>query len=247
MTMNSFSGALKLALAANLLLGAWYFLIPSAVVTRDSIVPPVGLVHKHEILPLPPRVSSGASLLVTEDSSARTEHEDDVEAGYLARCIWIGPLEDPAQFAALFDTLEVGYDIEGKQEPDIANPFYRVHTPIFETREAVVAALDEIRTSISRTEATIDSYIVTTGPLENAISLGLFSERDNALNVQRVLAGLNMNVLVEPEMRLLNRYWAVVNNIYYIEFKEEIDAALAGFAGALSVSENLCETIAQAE
>jgi hypothetical protein len=61
------------------------------------------------------------------------------------------------------------------------------------------------------------------------------------------LAGLNVNVLLEPEMGLLNRYWAVVNSNYYIEFKEEIDAALTGAAAALGVSENLCETIAQAE
>lgn len=238
---------LKLALAANLLLGIWYFLIPSAVVTRDAIVPPVGLVHKHEILRLNPRVSTVSSLLVPEDSSAGVESEDDIEAGDLARCIWIGPSENSMQFSDLFDALEVRYDIEIKQEPDIANRFYRVHTPIFESREAVTAALDEIRASISRTGSSIDSYIVTTGPLENAISLGLFSERDNALNVQRVLAGLNMDVLVELEIRSLNRYWAVVNNTYYIEFKEEIDDALARFSGAMSVSENLCETIAQAE
>jgi len=247
MSISSFSAALKLAFAANLLLGTWYFLIPSAEVASDAIVPSVVLVHKQEILRLNPRLSSLSSLVASETSSGRIEYENEVEAEFAGNCIWIGPLEDPTQFAPFFDAPEVEYEIKGKREADMANPFYRVHTPIFESRQAVIAALDAIRDSISRAGATIDSYIVTTGPLENAISLGLFSQRDNALNVQRILAGLNVNVLVELELRLLNRYWAVVNSVYYIEFKKEIDAALAGSAVALSVSENLCETIAQAE
>lgn len=246
MFVNSFSGALKLVLAANLLLGVWYYLTPSSK-THDAFRPPAGLVHKREILQLIPRLGEHAPLPDLESSFDGVESNDIVDVGASLNCAWMGPLEDPAQLVSLFDTLEIRYSVERRQQPDMDNTYYRVHTPKFGNREIALGALDDIRTSISRSGVAIDSYIVGSGSLENAVSLGLFAEHDNALNVQRVLAGLNVNALVEPEVRLLARYWVAIENTYYVEFKEEIVAALAALAGVVSVSENLCETIAQAE
>jgi hypothetical protein len=247
MFINSLPGALRLALAANLLLGIWYLLTPSSK-THDAFKAPVGLVHKSELQQLSPRLGGEQAQLSTfERSMARMESDDIIDMGYPPYCAWMGPLEDLAQLASVFDALELGYTIERRQQPDMANPYYRVHTPKFANREIALGALDDIRASISRSGVAIDSYIVASGLLENAISLGLFAEQDNALNVQRVLAGLNVNSLVEQEVRLLTRYWIVLENTYYIEFKEEIDVALAGMTSLVSVSENLCETIAQAE
>jgi hypothetical protein len=109
------------------------------------------------------------------------------------------------------------------------NPFFRVQTPAFESREVAIVALEGIRESIERSSVPIDSYIVPTGPLENAISLGLFSDRANALNVQRLLADQDIDVIVEQEGRSTSRYLVALKREYYDDFKEEIDTIVATF------------------
>lgn len=245
--MSSFSRVLKLLLAGNLLLGAWFFMTSSSVATRELVLPPVLLVHKREVERLSPRLSHVVSAQISEDLPGLPEGIGGDDPGYSAQCLVIGPLNDSAPLVGRLDELEVEYDIREWQEPDMANPYYRAHTPAFESREVAITALEDIRISISRSGASIDSYIVTTGSLENAISLGLFSERDNALNVQRILASQDINVIVEPEMRLISSRQVVMNHSYYNEFKEEIDALLVELSVGPGVIENLCETIAQAE
>ena len=105
------------------------------------------------------------------------------------------------------------------------NPFFRVQISIFESRDVALIALEDIRKTIELSDIPIESYIVSADPLENAISLGLFSDRANALNVQLTLAYQGIDVMVEQEGRLTSRYLVALKREYYDDFKEEDERA----------------------
>jgi hypothetical protein len=127
------------------------------------------------------------------------------------------------------------------------NPFFRVQISIFESRDVALIALEDIRKTIELSDIPIESYIVSADPLENAISLGLFSDRANALNVQLTLAYQGIDVMVEQEGRLTSRYLVALKREYYDDFKEEIDIVVDALMLEFSGAENVCETIAHAE
>ena len=124
---------------------------------------------------------------------------------------------------------------------------YRVRSEVVANREEAVQRLSQLREVILRAAANIDSYLVTTGPLANSVSLGLFAEQSNALNVQRILAAQGEEIIVEQENPLQNRFQIVVEGSYIIEINKEKWLEQGLKLMLLEPSQNLCETIAQAQ
>ncbi|MDP2379545.1 MAG: hypothetical protein Q8M35_03465, partial [Pseudohongiella sp.] len=161
------------------------------------------------------------------------------------QCFMLGPFESEQRLIDLFGGFE--FEVLVRRVEDSNRPFYRAFTLASKSRAEALGVLSVIRDAIERSGSQIDSYIVSSGLLENAISLGLFSEQVNALNVQRILGAQGVNVFVEPELRLLDQYWVVAKTAYYFDFKRKIDEAPEVSSQEISATENLCETIAQAE
>jgi hypothetical protein len=245
--MTASSRIVLLLLAANFLLALWHFLIRPDQDRHREDYPVVTLVHKREVGAL--SIKSEHAVLLQKPEAADIlvdSSSDDVPIESIL-CLELGQFDGLTQFSASLDGLALEYSVEEIQVLDMDNPFFRVQTPAFESREVAIVALEGIRESIERSSVPIDSYIVPTGPLENAISLGLFSDRANALNVQRLLADQDIDVIVEQEGRSTSRYLVALKREYYDDFKEEIDTIVDALQLGFSVAENVCETIAHAE
>ncbi len=229
------------------MLALWHFLIRPSEAVLLTEFPVVSLVHKREASPLLLK-SDHIVLQQTSDFTAiPIKIDSNSESVEAPMCLEFSRLDVFAQFSESLDGLALEYRVEEIQVLDMDNPFFRVQTPAFESRDVALVALEGIRESIERSGVPIDSYILPSGPLENAISLGLFSDRANALNVQRTLADQDIVVMVEQEGRSISRYRVVLEREYYDDFKEEIDTIVDALMLDFSTAENVCETIAHAE
>jgi hypothetical protein len=232
-------------LAGNILIALWYLLAPDQVQKRTIEARHNSLIHKREIDGIVARLPED-EVIATPD--IQLSDNDDltelpIESG--DQCFMLGPFDSEERLTELFGGFE--FEVLVRRVEDFDRPFYRAFTVASTSRSDALGVLDAIRDAIERSGSQIDSYIVPSGPLENAISLGLFSEQVNALNVQRILVAQGVNVLVEPELRLLDQYWVVAKAGYYADFKRKTSETSEVLSLETSATENLCETIAQAE
>lgn len=58
----------------------------------------------------------------------------------------------------------------------------------------------------------IDSFVVSTGPDENAISLGSFSSRDSARGVEARLRSSGYEVMIREQVRSIRQNWVVLRD-----------------------------------
>lgn len=162
-------------------------------------------------------------------------------------CYMLGDFVSEADAVAAMDGLSISYRVVVREAESVSPIRYRVRSAIAPDREAGLQRLAELRRAIAETGVSIDSYLVTSGPMQNAVSLGLFNEHSNALNVQRLLQVQGEEVLVEIERSVENRFQILFQNGYPFEFNSESWDSLGLTMVRVDASENVCETIAQAE
>jgi hypothetical protein len=162
-------------------------------------------------------------------------------------CYILGDFDSEDAARAAMDGVSQSYQILVRQIAVEELARYRVRSEIAASPEDAAQRLSQLREAISRAAVNIDSYLVTTGTLANSVSLGLFAEQANALNVQRILSAQGEEIIVEKENPLQNRYQLLFVDDYLIEIGEEkwLEAGLE--IGLAEPSQNLCETIAQAQ
>ncbi|TFH70233.1 hypothetical protein E3V39_15515 [Gammaproteobacteria bacterium LSUCC0112] len=245
--MNSYRRVLLALMAGNVLLALWYLIVPAQDLELASPESYQLLIHRQEMEVLVKRAPEVALASMVDAQLIESENSVEPPGDSNSQCFMLGPFESEEQINNWFGDIGVEFDLRGTRVQDINAPLYRAYSPAVGGRSSASVLLSEIRDAIQRAGAQIDSYIVSSGPLENAISLGLFGDQANALNVQRILVGQRVNVLVEPELRFINHFWLVAKSDYYADFKRKIDSMPVVLSQAVSVVENLCETIAQAE
>ena len=223
-----------LLLAANLLLALWFYL-------RADVYPAVSLNSHAQVDTVQ---KSELTIVLADDMPPTLIDEVGIEPAAMG-CYLIGEFNSEDAALALLTEYELPYQIMVQQAPSSEPPRYRVRSQIADNREAGLEMLAELREMISQTGVSIDSYLVTTGPIANSVSLGLFSEQTNALNVQRILVNLGAEIVVEPEIQLENRYQLLVGSVYPIETNSEIIDREGLNVQLLEPLENLCEMIAQ--
>lgn len=217
-----FLGALcYLLLASNLLFLLWHQLRPVSEPERTGVLP--GL--------------AAPLVLISELTSAPQARA----------CYLVGPFLQEESARVAMTSSGLPFALFSRREPVPDSVLYRALLPAASSRELALARLAEVAMVIERLGGGIDTYLVTSGPLINAISLGLFSEHRNALNVQSSLAAEDIHVVIETESVLQTRHWAVVESGQGIDFAGS-NLFFEGVEVRLSESsENLCEMIAQAD
>jgi hypothetical protein len=239
---------LFLLLAANFLLLLWSLLRPAtgdprSQVSKNMPNTQISLVHISEL--------SNSLLATHADMHSRSDlMETDAERrddSLQDSCLMLGPFvsEESARIALSGERIVFG--VISRSAAEQGALLYRAMIPPTVSREEALVSLSSAREAIQRIGGGIDTYLVASGPIANAVSLGLFIEPSNALNVQRLLAGEGIVVVIEPEIRAETRFWVVTYDAKVIdmlienEYLQGLEVALAG------LSENLCEMIAQAE
>lgn len=137
-------------------------------------------------LPPPPAVDPGVARLVliaerevrdpdaaSAELSAAPEPDDTwAERG----CVAIGPFPTQSEARRALDLLTPMVDrIRTREEYERQSRGFAVFLPAPSTREEALATARSLQQQGVR-----DYYVVTAGPQQNTISLGLFSNRDNA-------------------------------------------------------------------
>jgi hypothetical protein len=159
-------------------------------------------------------------------------------------CAQIGDftnLTDLTQFAAGFANVQ--YHVRNDSVP--LPPLHRVFLPPVEDRGDAQRLLASVRERIAEIGANIDTYLVIGGEFDNAVSLGMFNERSNALNVQRILSENGFDPQIAIENRLQQQFRLFVDWHEDSDFAKETRERVLISGLTVSVSENLCEMIAQ--
>ncbi|MDT8429581.1 MAG: SPOR domain-containing protein [Pseudomonadales bacterium] len=159
-------------------------------------------------------------------------------------CFQIDGFTDAKQAEDFVAAYAENFTLSVSSEEVATDPAYRVYLAPAENRSAADTALRDLRARLQAESLNIDSFIISEGELMNAISLGLFSEHSNALNVERQMLTLGYQVVLAEQSRQLQR-----NRVFLAE--RPGNPALAGLWAQISSSypqlqrtEKLCETIA---
>lgn len=121
---------------------------------------------------------------------------------------------------------------------------YQVYLPPFSSRGVATITLDSLSDSLSAAAMEIETYLITRGSLENAIALGVFTEFENALNVQESVATLGYSAEIKEVPRSSDEIQVhlIALESDVLENPEWLELTVGGTD--LIITENLCETIA---
>lgn len=216
--------AIGLLLALNVCYAIWVVVRPSSSESQEVVslsAPPLQLVAADSI----ELQAGGAAPLCVELGPFADEHSLQAFAsGILADNLWsVAPRELPAMVR------------------------HRAYIPAVESRVEAQQQLKAVRDIIARLEVDIDSYLITAGELDNAVSLGVFAEAGNAQRVQEVLAGQPFAVLIRDEARAQSEYWLRISTDKMFDFSRKNDFETEFHDVIAMLEQNVCETIAQRE
>lgn len=158
-------------------------------------------------------------------------------------CWRIGPFGEPEQRAAFVQSRLDGIPVAVLEEEQVLEGDWRVFLPPAESREAATALRESLRAAAEEAGESLESFVITGGPRENGVSLGLFSQESNARSLASRAEALGLDVAVEREEVSRPVEWleVMVPDAWMDESRR---SGLASYAAGLQVRENLCQTIA---
>lgn len=183
---------LLLLLCMNLGVAAWWAghrdPAPAALPALDPNVPRLRLLSEVEKRPV-------------ADAAELSEAPALLDAN--AVCLSLGPFETPADLRQAMDALLPKVErIQFREVPAVALRGYRVFLPPAASRAdalAVARALSDKGIS--------DYYVLTVGPQQNTISLGIFRDLENATARRDAVAALGYSPMLEPRTESVSQWW----------------------------------------
>jgi hypothetical protein len=188
--------------------------------------------------------SSREALVLLDEIERPALAVDQVPGGTPAACLALGPFVSELTLRAFAEAHLVGQTWRLDVEELALPPMYRVYVPSSAANVGDPPLLASVRGVIAGAGLDIDSYLVIGGVLDNAVSLGLFAEQANALNVREQIAARGIAVEMQPDLRTRNLYSIVIAADEDSDFIQEAASALQAFEAEAGVTEKLCETIA---
>lgn len=122
---------------------------------------------------------------------------------------------------------------------------YRVYLPPASSRALAAINLDGASAFAAESEIGIESYLITRGPLENAVALGVFDSLLAAQDLQTALAGSSYSVEIQEFFPAIEDIAVQLSASESITLESQAWQDLLGRRPALQAAENVCETIAQ--
>lgn len=126
-----------------------------------------------------------------------------------------------------------------------ASPQYRVFLPPASSQAMATLNLDALTELATNSEIPLESYLITRGPLENAVALGVFSNLVEAREVQETLAKYDYAIEIEELNSTTEDIRVQLSAASSVTLGAEAWSRLAESWTELQATENVCETIAQ--
>jgi hypothetical protein len=117
-------------------------------------------------------------------------------------CYTIGPLSSELALQRAEDRLRpFANSIRSRQTQADSDRGWWVYLPANSRAEAVSLSRELAGRGVE------DFYVVTSGPLENTVSVGLFQSMDNARNRQARIRELGFDVRIEVRRETIDQFW----------------------------------------
>lgn len=216
---------------ANLSYFGWHLMFPTPPLPATTATPR-------------PLLNQGLVLLSEFQAQAQAlAAEEEAASDY---CYVVGDfntLADANEFRARLTALGFGTDLLSDVNPSTSQ--YQVYLAPAPSREAATLNLEQLSAQLATQAVQVDTYLITRGPLENAIALGVYAQLANAQRVQEVVSALGYvtEIAEIPQSSGPSQLVLVKPGFAPLDVAEWLD--FAGDRPDLTYSENLCETIAQ--
>jgi len=185
-----------------------------------------------------PLLNSGLTLV--------SEYEAQLAARPALNCFTLGGFSTIDDASSFINELgEVAFAADVNLAGDPLSSQYRVFIPPASSRGIATITLDSLSESLVAAEMESEIYLITRGMLENGIALGVFSQLADAEAAQSEVQGLGYAPEIEEiprstgeirvQLQVLERY--VQENPAWPDLTVD--------RPDLTITENLCETIAQ--
>lgn len=118
-------------------------------------------------------------------------------------CLSVGAFDTPADLRAAMNLLTpIAGRIQFREMQAAALQGYRVYLPAAKTREEALLFARQLAANGLR-----DYYVVTAGPQENTVSLGIFRDLKNAETRKEAVAKLGFNPVLESRTEQASQWW----------------------------------------
>ncbi len=151
--------------------------------------------------------------------------------------------DDAISFISEIDENRVNASLKLTGDP--LDSRYRVYLPPLSSKGIATITLDRLSERLSAAAMQVETHLISRGSLENAIALGIFTELENARDLQERVAMLGYSPGIEEISRSTGEIQVqlIVLESDVLENREWLDLTVD--RTDLSITENLCETIAQ--
>jgi hypothetical protein len=185
-----------------------------------------------------PLINSGLTLV--------SEYEARLAAQPALNCFTVrnfGSVDDAASFIAEVDDVAYAADLNLTGDP--LSPQYRVFLPPASSRGIATIILDSLSETLTAAELEAEIYLITRGILENGIALGVFTELQMAEATRDAVQALGYAPEIEEIPRSTGEIQVQLQLLEQDALGNRLWLDLAVTRPDLSITENLCETIAQ--
>ena len=168
------------------------------------IVEPGPQLQRFEVEPGPPPADAAESRATPDVENPLPPAASETVAAPLA-CVVAGPFESREAAVEAEQRLAAsGATVELLEESEIAPAAYLVYVEPAASGDAAWHVLRELRT-----QSVDDAYVIPSGPLENGVSIGVFTEEDRANTRRDRVAALGYTVNVQTRENVTYRVRAV--------------------------------------
>jgi len=196
--------------------------------------------------PITPPVPNISRPLLNSGITLISEYEAQLAAQPALNCFTIGGFNTVDDASSLITELgEAVFAADVRLSGDPLSSQYRVFIPPASSRGIATITLDSLSDSLIAAEIEIEIYLITRGMLENGIALGVFAELADAQVALNAVQGLGYAPEVEEIPRSTGEIQAQLQVLERYVSENPAWLGLTVDRPDLTITENLCETIAQ--
>lgn len=235
-------------LISNIAYFAWEFSqggIVEPTVLKDVAMPPLqgaSLVLLTERLPSVASNAPPPAPVVIAQPTPVHRQVDSVVGKKESMCVSVGPYEAESDGRVLVKNLDVeGFKSKVEALELSRDEQYWVLMPPVDSRKAAMGMLKNLQAK------RIDSYLVSSGEMKNAISLGLFNKEQSAKGVLASVREAGFAAELRTKERIQSEYWVRISPEQPLENLQKTLETLVVSGGAVKISNASCEMFAQSK
>lgn len=232
-------------LLVNVAYLGWEMLRPAPMGNPAEVrnLPPLAgktLVLLTERLPASTSSAPPPAPVIAKEKSPVHRELDEVVVKKQSMCVSVGPYEDEAPGRAMIKNLAVEGVASELDRIELSKEVqYWVVLPATASRKEAMQSLKNLQAK------KIDSYLISSGDLRNAISLGLFSKRQSAQGVLATVQEAGFPAELLEKERIRSEFWVRVRPGQPVENVEKTLETLVVQGGEIKISKAACEMFAQ--